>query len=131
MPCLDTDFLVALLRRRSEAESRLEHYVRSGESVSTTTITVCELYRGAYLSRDREREVMKVSSILRSLSLLTLTDESCEMFGRLSSQPELTSQPVGDLDLLIASIVATANERLVTRNVKHFSNIPNLKLEPW
>ncbi len=32
---------------------------------------------------------------------------------------------------MIASIVLTANERLVTRNVKHFSQIPNLGLESW
>jgi len=29
-----------------------------------------------------------------------------------------------DLDLLIASIALTAYDRLVTRNVKHFSQIP-------
>jgi len=53
------------------------------------------------------------------------------VFGRLSSHPELTTQPLGDLDLLIASIVLTVNETLVTKNVRHFSRIPNLKLEPW
>jgi len=131
MPCLDTDFIVALLRRRTEAEGRLEQYASRGQSVSTTTITACELYRGAYRSRDREKEVAKVSSILRSINSLTLTDESCMIFGRLSSHPELTGRPVGDLDLLIASIVLTANETLVTKNVRHFSRVPNLRLEPW
>jgi len=131
MPCLDTDFIVALLRRRPEAEGRLEQYASQGQSVSTTTINACELYRGAYRSRDIEKEVTKVSSILRSINLLTLTNESCTVFGRLSSSPELTTRPVGDLDLLIASIVLTANETLVTKNVKHFSRIPNLKLESW
>jgi len=131
MLCLDTDFIVALLRRRPEADDRLEEYARRGQSVSTTTITACELYRGACRSRDREKEVAKVSSILRSVKLLTLTNESCMVFGQLSSHPELATQPLSDLDLLIASIVLTANETLVTKNVRHFSRVPNLKLEPW
>jgi len=119
------------LRRRSEAEDRLEEYARRSQSVSTTTITACELYRGAYKSRDREKEVAKVSGILRSVKLLTLTNESCMFFGQLSSHPELTAQPLSDLDLLIASIVLTTNETLVTKNVRHFSRVPNLKLESW
>jgi len=131
MPCLDTDFLIALLRRRPEAVSRLEHYASTGQSVSTTAISACELYRGAYLSKRRGEEVKKVGGILRSVNLLTLTNESCETFGRLSSQPELVTQPIGDLDLLIASIVLASDELLVTRNVKHFSQIPDLRLEQW
>jgi len=131
MPCLDTDFIVALLRRRPEAEDRLEEYARRGQSVSTTTITACELYRGAYRAREREKEVAKVSNILRSINLLTLTNESCIVFGQFSSHTELATQPLSDLDLLIASIVLTASETLITRNVRHFSRVPNLKLEPW
>ena len=38
---------------------------------------------------------------------------------------------IGTNDLKIAAIVLSLNGTLITRNVKHYENIPNLRIEDW
>jgi len=40
-------------------------------------------------------------------------------------------EPIGEFDALIASIALAHNERVVTRNVKHFSRVRGLEVEKW
>ena len=55
MVCMDTSFLIALIRRDHKAEKKLEAYIAAEAILSTTPITACELFRGAYQSGRRER----------------------------------------------------------------------------
>jgi len=54
MVCFDTSFMIALIRRDANAEKKLEEYVASEAKISTTPITACELFKGAYRSRKKE-----------------------------------------------------------------------------
>ena len=47
MVCVDTSFLIALIRRDHEAETKLEAYIAAEAKLSTTPITACELFKGA------------------------------------------------------------------------------------
>ena len=49
MKCLDTDFLVAILRAKSDAESKMESLDAEGDN-ATTTINAFELFYGAHKS---------------------------------------------------------------------------------
>jgi hypothetical protein len=40
-------------------------------------------------------------------------------------------KPIGNMDLLIASHAVSEGYAVVTNNVKHFSNVPGLKVEVW
>jgi predicted nucleic acid-binding protein len=42
-----------------------------------------------------------------------------------------TGKPIGNMDLLIASHAVSQGLTLVTNDVKHFSNVPGLKVEVW
>lgn len=60
MVCLDTSFIIALLRHDQNAEKKLEEYLASRVKLSTTPITACELFKGAYRSKKREVEIKKL-----------------------------------------------------------------------
>jgi len=42
-----------------------------------------------------------------------------------------TGRPIGETDMLIASVAIADNAILVTDNTKQFENIENLMLENW
>lgn len=128
--CLDTSFLVDLLRGSPAAEKRLQFYVDSYEPLATTPISAAELFKGAYASRSRT-EAAKVKSILEYLELLPMPVSACENYGRLINELRSKGSPIGDLDLLIASTAMTHRQILLTRNKKHFEKIPGLIVETW
>jgi tRNA(fMet)-specific endonuclease VapC len=131
MVCLDTSFIIALIRRDRDAEEKLKEYVARGMNLSTTPITACELFKGAYRSRRRDVEVEKVRKVLAYLSLLDFSVEVCERFGKLVNGEPLKGSPIGDLDTMIASLALTYNEPVVTSNRKHFETVPGLLVDSW
>ncbi|MCU0548192.1 MAG: type II toxin-antitoxin system VapC family toxin [Leptolyngbya sp. Prado105] len=107
--------------------------------VGITIITKAELLRGRidYLLKATDGE-----SLLRAQFLLTQTEQllndlriipfeqtAVEQFERLKSQRSL--RKMGRSDLLIASIAIAHRATLVTRNLKDFQLVSNLKLTNW
>ncbi|MEM2104450.1 MAG: hypothetical protein QW717_06135 [Candidatus Bathyarchaeia archaeon] len=50
--CLDTDFLVALLRKHPEAVRKAEEYDSDRVETSTTSMNAFEIYLGAFRSKN-------------------------------------------------------------------------------
>ncbi|MBS7650732.1 MAG: type II toxin-antitoxin system VapC family toxin [Candidatus Bathyarchaeia archaeon] len=96
MVCLDTSFIVELIRRNPEAEKRLEEYVSTGAKISTTPITACELFKGAYRTGKNEN-VMKVGKILSIVEVLNFSVDACERYGQIVNDLRRKDSPIGDL----------------------------------
>jgi tRNA(fMet)-specific endonuclease VapC len=131
MVCLDTSVLVALIRKDQAAIDGLTAEAERGGTVSTTVVNLCELYSGAYGSQNPQKELAKVQDLVSDLGLLELDAGAAKRYGELLNDATLRRAPIGDFDLIIASIALEQGEKLVTRNVKHFSRVPGLATEQW
>ena len=131
MVCLETDFLIALMRKNKSALKKLRELVRRGERLATTPITAAELFRGAYTSERTEENLKKVRGMLSRLDLLEFNVTAADIYGQISAELDGKGEPIGEFDALISSIALAHNERVVTRNVKHFSRVRGLEVEGW
>ena len=131
MVCLDTSILVALIRRDQAAIDGLTAEAERGGTVSTTVVNLCELYSGAYGSKNPQKELAKVQDLVSNLGILELDAGAAKRYGELVNDATLKRAPIGDFDLIIASIALQQEEKLVTRNLKHFSRVPGLATEQW
>ncbi len=131
MTCLDTDFIIDLLRRKPDAETKLESLTSDENRLTTTPLNASELYKGAYNSSRPIEEAKRIRHLLETLDILEFSIAASETFGKLSSDLKKKGNDIGDFDLLIASIALTHGEALLTKNVKHFSNVPGLAVETY
>lgn len=131
MVCFDTDFLVALLRKEEVAIEKLETYVEREGVLSTTVISACELFGGAYKGDGAEKKITRVKELLRRLEILELNLSSSELFGKVYNELRLQGRDIGVLDTLISSIVLANGDKLITRNIKHFERVTGLLVESW
>ena len=127
MVCLDTDFLVAYLRKDPAARSKLEELDLKEEPLHTTTINAFELYKGAHKANDTTNELAKVDKLLDAFFMLTMDRDSAKLAGILHNK----SNSIGEADLLIASIALSNKQVLITRNKKHFEQVSGLMVERW
>jgi predicted nucleic acid-binding protein len=102
MVCLDTSVLVSIIRKNRSALEKLRAESDEGNAVSTTVINLCELYSGAYGSRNHERELERVGSVVATLRILGLGSEASRKYGELLNDESLKKNPIGDFDLLIS-----------------------------
>jgi predicted nucleic acid-binding protein len=129
MVCLDTTFFADLFRKNPAAEKKLYELANETEIVSTTVMTIAELYYGAYKSKNIIDEMRNVAAVLNSFVILEMNQEGAKMFGEILSTLEKKGQTIPDRDILIGAISLSKGEKtIITRNGKDFARIPGLKV---
>ena len=131
MVCLDTSFLVDLIRENPSAEKKLQYYRNRNEPLTTTAISAAELFEGAYSTRARKSDLDQVRSTLEHMELLELSLPVCERYGKLANELSSRGLPIGDLDIIIASAAIVHRQILLTKNKKHFDRVSELVAESW
>jgi tRNA(fMet)-specific endonuclease VapC len=125
---LDTDISSYIIKRRpATLVGKFEQYA---ETLNVSVITVAELRFGAEKA-GRPKLSELVEAYLERLAILDWTDEVTSHYARIRSELERSGKPIGNMDLLIASHAVSQGMTLVTNNIKHFSNVPGLKVEVW
>ena len=70
MTCLDTSFIIDVLRGNPEINKIEKALEVSSKPVNVTTVTIMEVSRGIHLSNFPEIEKIKVHKLLSSLNIL-------------------------------------------------------------
>ncbi|AAB89764.1 MULTISPECIES: type II toxin-antitoxin system VapC family toxin [Archaeoglobus] len=127
MFCLETTFLIDLLRGRDEA---LKFYAKIRDSkLYTTSISAWELLRGPKLiGKDKEFEV--AVELLESLDVLPFSFNSAKIAVEIEKDLREKGMEVNLIDVLIASVAMEHSLKLVTRD-EHFSRIKGLEVERY
>jgi tRNA(fMet)-specific endonuclease VapC len=137
MHLLDTDTLTHLHAGHPRIIENLQHL--TDPDVATSIITKVEILRGRFdfvLKAATGAEVIRAQQLLiRTEDLLAqiivvpLNEDAVAQFDRLRNMKGL--KKIGRADLLIASIALAHRATLVTRNLRHFRQVPGLSVTNW
>ena len=128
MVCLDTSFIIDLLRGNNKIQSLVRQLGGSSEDISVASPTIVEIVRGLKIGNFREGESEKVNELLSSLNVLNLDKESAILAGNVEADLIRKGEIIELEDILIGAIALHNNQTLITKNHKHFSRIKNLKV---
>ena len=129
MPVLiDTDVAINLMRH---SPYTLDCLANCQETVSFSSISVSELYFGAYNSARPEKNVAILEAFLRNFQMLTITGTVARLFGKLKAALRKQSVQVAPFDLMIGSIALENGCMVATGNLRHFRHIKELQLSDW
>jgi tRNA(fMet)-specific endonuclease VapC len=137
MHILDTDTLSRLHAGDMRVQDHKERY--DPAEVVTTVITRVEILRGRFefvLKAADGRQLLTAQDWLRRseellsrISIVPLDVTAAAQFDNLRQNKKL--KKIGRADLLIAAVTLAHGATLVTRNLKHFRQVPGLKVENW
>ena len=129
MPVLiDTDVAINLMRH---SPYTLDCLANCQETVFLSSISVSELYFGAYNSARPEKNVAILEAFLRNFQMLTITGTVARLFGKLKATLRKQSVQVAPFDLMIGSIALENGCMVATGNLRHFRHIKELQLSDW
>jgi tRNA(fMet)-specific endonuclease VapC len=60
-----------------------------------------------------------------------MSQRQSSLFGRYKALLRREGRPIGDIDLLIASVARHHGLTVVTNNTAHYERLPDLTLENW
>jgi len=137
MKVLDTDTLTLLFAGHRRV---IEHHQQETEEVAITVVSQIETLQGRFAmllkaadGAQLRRAQQWLDQTLRNLAaipkVVPIEDAAADEFDRLRENKKL--RRIGRADLLIACIVLANRATLVTRNRKHFRQVPGLRVESW
>ncbi len=134
---LDSDTLTLVHANHPRVAER-QQTVHPSE-IATTVVTKIEILRGRF---ERVLKAEDSERLLQAQRLLDVTEKRLQEmvvipveaaaateFDKLLRNKKL--KKIGRADLLIAGIAPARRATLVTRNLRHFRQVPGLRLENW
>lgn len=128
MTCLESTFLVDLLRSDQAATAVAESLDEAGERPSVTPVSAAEVWVGAELGTDPERAA--AARLIESLTWLDFDRGSARLAGSIQAALVREGDEIGIADCMIAAMAIEHDETLVTRD-RVFERIPGLDLRTY
>jgi tRNA(fMet)-specific endonuclease VapC len=127
---LDTNICIYFLNRTSE---RLISQFKNVLPlvIKLSTISVAELFYGAEKSNAKKKNWAIVENFVSTFEIIPFDEKSSKIYPKIRASLEKSGNPIGPMDLLIASISLANNFNLVTNNLKEFKRVKGLKVENW
>ena len=136
MILLDTDTLSLLFAGHPRVAERFR---QTTDEVATTIISRIEILEGRFASVMKAADgeqllraqqwLQQTEGNLATVPLLLIDTAAAAEFDKLRADKKL--KKIGRADLLISSIALSRRARLVTRNRRHFGQVPGLSVENW
>ncbi|MGH1395511.1 MAG: type II toxin-antitoxin system VapC family toxin [Trichormus sp.] len=126
---LDTDTCIYWIKNIEPVRNKVKEI--GWERICICSITIAELYFGAYNSQKVSENLTRAEDFIKNITVIPLEQNTLKTFGKLKAELRKIGQPVAEFDLLIASVALTRDDILVTNNTRHYSRITGLKLENW
>lgn len=126
---LDTDTLIYVFKRAGNCLTQLS--LHNDSDIAISTISLFELEYGMGKSDNRSKMDSYVTSLCRRYSVLDFDRAVSLQAGTIRAVLDTRGTPIGPYDIQIAGIALSHNLTVVTRNVREFSRVPQLKVENW
>ncbi|MEM7532933.1 MAG: PIN domain-containing protein [Chloroflexota bacterium] len=132
---LDTDIFSEILKKKhAQVVDTSQQYLQQYKMYTISTITVMEIVKGLHKVR-REDAIERFLENIETHEIISLTETSATLAGRIAADLERKGQPIGLADPMIAAIAIEHSLILATGNERHYQRIQSvgydLKIVNW
>ena len=120
---VDSDIIIDFLKGKSEAIKKLKDI----DNISTTEINIYEIYYGIYDKENvSQKEIEATDTFFQAINL---TNPSFgKAAARIFTGLKKGGREIQESDCMIAAIIlASGNNKIITRNKNHFSRIQEIE----
>lgn len=127
---LDTDFLIAIIRKDESAIKFIENKLDEHVELFITHVNLWELYQGVFKSEQVQKNMLEVNELIEHFKIIDFTKDTAIKFGQLINDLRKQGKQIGVMDSLIASTALENNQKIITRNIKHFE-LTGALIQSW
>ncbi len=123
---LDTNIIIGLFASDAGIVTQIQQAFR----VTVSSITIGELYYGAYNSTKQKENLLKVAKLGSDVEIISCDGETSSHYGFIKNQLKKKGKPIPENDIWIAATAKQHQLTLVSRD-KHFGEIDGLHWIAW
>jgi len=129
---LDTDTLIYLIKHRPASVIERIDALGDGAQLCMSFFTFAELLKGAERSTRKPDVLRKLEQLTRQVPVVYRAGRSlCEHYAVQFTRLKAAGTPIGANDLWIACHALAEDATLVTRNIREFQRVAELRKETW
>ena len=127
---LDTNICIYIIKNKPQTVMKKFQKFNVGD-ISLSSITVSELYYGAYKSEYIEKNLLALEHFLQPFDILEYDLKASIEYGQIRATLEKQGNIIGGLDMQIAAHARSLDMILITNNTKEFARVDNLVIDNW
>lgn len=125
---LDTNICIHYFKGQFGLKDKIEQI--GFQKFAISEITLAELIYGAEKSLKKDQNTKVVENFAERITIIPIFD-SIKIYGREKARLKQSGTIISDLDLFIGATAIVNDMILVTRNVREFERMENIKIENW
>ena len=129
MWALDTNTLIYFFKGEGRVADQLLE--RAPQDISIPTIVLFELKVGIAKSSSPEKRSRQLAELTSVVQVLPFHQREAQAAAEIRAAQESKGQPIGPYDTLIAGTALAHGAILVSRNIREFTRIEQLRVENW
>ena len=127
---LDTNICIYIIKNKPLSVKKRFLEFKIGE-LCLSSITLSELYFGAYKSNQVEKNLKAIENFLIPFEIVDFDYKASIEYGKIRAELEKKGSVIGNMDMQIAAHAKSLNLPLVTNNIKEFQRVDGLKIDNW
>lgn len=125
---LDTNICIHYFKGQFGIKNKIEQI--GYQNLAISEITLAELMYGAEKSQKKSQNIRVVQNFAEMITIIPIID-SIRIYAKEKARLKLKGTIISDLDLFIGATAIVNDMILVTRNVREFERMENIKIENW
>ena len=131
MKFLDTSFLIDIIRKSKSVKELLNEIDEHRPHV-TNTIVAHEFLFGGYGAPNSEKELKIRNDLLSRMVILPFDLNAANRSAQIEAELRKHGELIGGADMLIVgTMLSRGITTIVTKNIKHFEKISEIKIQTW
>jgi tRNA(fMet)-specific endonuclease VapC len=126
---LDTDICSYVIRENPQSIQD-NFWKHRHDDICISVVTYAELVFGG-LHKGSVKLQHQIKTFVSRLRIIDFNAVAADEYAQIRQFRETHGIVIGNMDMLIAASAKSCGAVLVSNNQKHFSRIPNLKIENW
>lgn len=128
MKVLDSTVLIDVIR----GDDKALQLINGNEPLLTTQLNMYEVICGLFIKGLFSKVFIEIKDLFENIHVLPLNDSGIIRSAEISGDLQKKGRPISDIDCLTAGIALSSGaDTIITRNVKHFERIQNIKVESY
>ena len=123
---LDTSAVIPHLRRDESVTKQME----AADRLYLPAVVLGELFHGAYRLPFPERQIEKIRTFLRAVTVLGIGITTAQHFGQISAELSVSGKSIPANDVWVAALAREHQLPVVTED-EHFDRVPGITVLSW
>jgi len=129
MYLLDTNTIIYFFKGEGNISKNL--FLHSPKDIFIPSVVIYELEVGIAKSNNPNKRILQLNELIQQVNILDFSQKEAKTSASIRAALEKVGTPIGPIDTLIAGYAVANNLTLITRNLKEFQRVDNLKNNNW